>query len=81
MSGSLYTYPSDLTWQDMRFPPAIIDALAKKGIQRPTPIQIQAIPAALTGRDVIGIAFTGSGKTMVRTGGILGLCHLDAKEQ
>jgi len=50
---------------DMRFPPAIIDLLASKGIRRPTPIQIQALPAALSGRDVIGIAFTGSGKTLV----------------
>mmetsp|Transcript_1654 Transcript_1654/g.5801 ORF Transcript_1654/g.5801 Transcript_1654/m.5801 type:complete len:633 (-) Transcript_1654:954-2852(-) len=59
--------PPIKSFKDMRFPPTIIEALAKKGIQRPTPIQIQAIPAALSGRDVIGIAFTGSGKTMVFT--------------
>jgi len=35
--------------------------LAEKGIKRPTPIQIQGIPAALAGRDIIGISFTGSG--------------------
>jgi ATP-dependent RNA helicase DDX41 len=34
------------------------------GINRPTPIQVQAIPALLSGRDIIGIAFTGSGKTL-----------------
>jgi hypothetical protein len=35
--------------------------LAEKGIKRPSPIQIQGIPAALSGRDIIGISFTGSG--------------------
>lgn len=35
--------------------------LEGKGIKRPTPIQMQATPAILAGRDIIGIAFTGSG--------------------
>lgn len=35
--------------------------LAEKGIKRPSPIQVQGIPAALSGRDIIGISFTGSG--------------------
>jgi ATP-dependent RNA helicase DDX41 len=48
-------------------PPPILDGLAAKGIQRPTPIQVQGLPVALSGRDMIGIAFTGSGKTMVFT--------------
>lgn len=51
-------------FKDMRFPSAILNALEKKGIARPTPIQIQGIPIALSGRDMIGIAFTGSGKTL-----------------
>ena len=38
-------------------------AVAKAGYERPTPIQAQAIPVALAGRDVLGIATTGSGKT------------------
>ncbi|KNC82643.1 hypothetical protein SARC_05083 [Sphaeroforma arctica JP610] len=49
----------------MRFPKAVLKVLEKKGIKRPTPIQIQGLPVALSGRDMIGIAFTGSGKTMV----------------
>ena len=52
-------------FRDMRFPRAILEGLAAKGIQRPTPIQMQGIPVALSGRDMIGIAFTGSGKTLV----------------
>lgn len=54
-------------FKDMRFPDAILKALAAKNIKNPTPIQVQGIPAILSGRDIIGIAFTGSGKTMVFT--------------
>ncbi|KAL0482128.1 DEAD-box ATP-dependent RNA helicase [Acrasis kona] len=49
----------------MRFPPPIIQALRAKHIKKPTPIQTQALPVVLCGRDLIGIAFTGSGKTLV----------------
>uniref|UniRef100_A0AAX7VEI3 Probable ATP-dependent RNA helicase DDX41 n=1 Tax=Astatotilapia calliptera TaxID=8154 RepID=A0AAX7VEI3_ASTCA len=45
----------------------ILKGLKKKGIIHPTPIQIQGIPTVLSGRDMIGIAFTGSGKTLVFT--------------
>ena len=38
-------------------------AIAKAGYKQPTAIQAQALPAALSGRDVLGIAKTGSGKT------------------
>ncbi|MEO1046241.1 MAG: DEAD/DEAH box helicase [Pseudomonadota bacterium] len=41
----------------------IVRALAKKGYADPTPIQKQAIPALLQGRDLCGIAQTGTGKT------------------
>jgi ATP-dependent RNA helicase RhlE len=43
--------------------PALLRALSAKGYDAPTPIQAAAIPAALTGRDVLGSAQTGSGKT------------------
>jgi ATP-dependent RNA helicase DDX41 len=49
---------------DMKLPTPIIDCLQNKGITRPTPIQMQGIPIALAGRDMVGIAFTGSGKTL-----------------
>mgnify|MGYP006131965281 FL=1 len=52
------------TFKEMKFPKPVIDELNRKGITRPTPIQIQGLPAILSGRDVIGIAFTGSGKSL-----------------
>ncbi len=44
-------------------PKAILDSLAALRFQTPTPIQAKAIPVALAGRDLIGSAQTGSGKT------------------
>ena len=54
--------PPIATFSDMRFPRPILEALKEKGISAPTPIQLQGLPAILAGRDMIGIAFTGSGK-------------------
>eukprot|EP00096_Caligus_rogercresseyi_P007824 TRINITY_DN2591_c0_g1_i1.p1 TRINITY_DN2591_c0_g1~~TRINITY_DN2591_c0_g1_i1.p1 ORF type:complete len:626 (-),score=135.07 TRINITY_DN2591_c0_g1_i1:39-1916(-) len=53
------------SFQDMKFPSAIIKALKEKNIERPSCIQMQGIPAVLSGRDLIGIAYTGSGKSLV----------------
>ena len=41
-----------------------LDVIQKLGYERPTSIQAQAIPAIMSGRDVIGVAKTGSGKTV-----------------
>jgi len=43
--------------------PKILNSLEKKGYKTPTPIQIQSIPHLLQGRDLLGIAQTGTGKT------------------
>ncbi|XP_077256778.1 ATP-dependent RNA helicase DDX42 [Temnothorax americanus] len=45
------------------FDEALIKTIRKNEYTQPTPIQAQAVPAALSGRDIIGIAKTGSGKT------------------
>jgi len=45
------------------FDEALLQTIAKHGYTEPTAIQKQAIPVALSGRDIIGIAKTGSGKT------------------
>ena len=41
-----------------------LDVIKRHGWTAPTPIQAQAIPAIMSGRDVIGVAKTGSGKTI-----------------
>jgi ATP-dependent RNA helicase RhlE len=50
-------------FQDLGLTPAILEAVAREGYTEPTPIQRQAIPPALQGRDVLGCAQTGTGKT------------------
>lgn len=53
------------SFKEMKFHRGILNGLEQKGIVKPTPIQVQGIPTVLSGRDMIGIAFTGSGKTLV----------------
>ncbi|GMN49965.1 hypothetical protein TIFTF001_019121 [Ficus carica] len=57
--------PPIKNFKDMRFPEPVLKKLKAKGIVQPTPIQVQGLPVTLSGRDMIGIAFTGSGKTLV----------------
>ncbi|CAL5421902.1 unnamed protein product [Camellia sinensis] len=57
--------PPIKNFKEMRFPEPILSKLKAKGIVQPTPIQVQGLPVILSGRDMIGIALTGSGKTLV----------------
>jgi CxxC-x17-CxxC domain-containing protein len=52
------------SFADYRIGPNTLRALKEMGIETPTPIQAQAVPALLDGHDVIGQARTGSGKTL-----------------
>ena len=68
------------TFTDLGLPAPILQALAAEGYETPTPIQAGAIPHVLAGRDLLGIAQTGTGKTAAFALPILGRLMLsDAK--
>ena len=53
-----------MTFETLGVPSALVERLAALNITTPTPIQAQAIPLAMQGRDVMGLAQTGTGKTL-----------------
>ena len=52
-----------MKFSDLGLDPSLLSAVVKAGYEEPTPIQEQAIPPVLAGRDVLGCAQTGTGKT------------------
>jgi superfamily II DNA/RNA helicase len=52
-----------MTFSHLGLSPKVLSAVESAGFETPTPIQVKAIPAAVAGRDVLGIAQTGTGKT------------------
>ncbi|UXA04905.1 DEAD/DEAH box helicase [Mycobacterium sp. SMC-2] len=54
----------DTTFAHLGVSQPLVDALAKGGVHRPFPIQIETLPDTLAGRDVLGRGKTGSGKTL-----------------
>ena len=57
------THEQGQTFADLGIAPEILQILNGLKITSPTPIQHQAIPTGLEGKDIIGIAQTGTGKT------------------
>ena len=55
--------PCFMAFKSLRLAAPLLRALAEEGYETPTPIQAKAIPPALEGRDVLGCAQTGTGKT------------------
>lgn len=53
-----------LNFDEAGFPDYVMTEVRKMGFKSPTPIQSQGWPIALSGRDMVGIASTGSGKTL-----------------
>ena len=52
-----------MTFDELGLTPTILSAIRAAGYEKPTPIQVQAIPPVRDGRDVLGCAQTGTGKT------------------
>ena len=53
-----------MEFKDFPLKPEILEALHGRGLTTPTPIQAAALPLALEGKDLIGQARTGTGKTL-----------------
>ena len=58
------TPETDVTFASLGVPPALVEVLAEDGIISPFPVQAATLPDALAGRDILGRAQTGSGKTL-----------------
>ncbi|MBL3557183.1 MULTISPECIES: DEAD/DEAH box helicase [Marinobacter] len=54
---------SDLSFAELGLDPAVLEAVAAVGYEKPSPIQAQTIPALLAGKHLLGVAQTGTGKT------------------
>jgi ATP-dependent RNA helicase RhlE len=52
-----------MSFENLGLAPILVENLAKMGFTRPTPIQSKAIPHVVQGRDLLGLAQTGTGKT------------------
>ena len=59
-----HTHEKLTSFYGLGITPRILDILGQLGFKLPTPIQAQAIPVAIEGKDIVGIAQTGTGKTL-----------------
>jgi len=64
-----------MTFTELGLSAPLLRAIEEKGYREPTPIQVAAIPAVLSGRDLMAAAQTGTGKTAAFTLPILQLLH------
>ena len=71
--------PEAASFQDLGIVPSVLRALTDMGFEEPSPIQVQAIPLLLAGRDVIGQAQTGTGKTAAFAIPALQRCDADGR--
>ena len=59
----------------LNLPEDLLDVIARMGFTEPTPIQRQSIPILLDGKDLVGKAETGTGKTLAFSVPLI--CHID----
>ncbi|MBI5360307.1 MAG: DEAD/DEAH box helicase [Planctomycetes bacterium] len=64
MTQQIQQNQPNLNFFGLGIAPKFLEILAKKKFTIPTPIQVKAIPAAIEGKDIVGIAQTGTGKTL-----------------
>ncbi len=69
-----------MKFKELSLLPEILKAVEEMGYETPTPIQKRAIPEAILGRDVLGCAQTGTGKTAAFSIPILQLIHKNQQE-
>lgn len=67
MTDTIISDTPQITFSDLGLHPGILQAVAATGYTVPTPIQAKAIPVVMQGRDVMGAAQTGTGKTAAFT--------------
>ena len=65
------------TFDEAGFPSYVLDEVKQEGFDKPTGIQCQGWPMALSGRDMVGVAATGSGKTLSYC--LPGIVHINAQ--
>ncbi len=68
------------TFDELALAPSIIQAIKSMGFEEPTPIQEKTIPVALMGRDLIGRAQTGTGKTAAYGIPLVDRCNTDLEQ-
>jgi len=79
MSESASAPTSGVLFNELGLPEAILKAVTEQGYEEPSPIQAESIPALLEGRDILGQAQTGTGKTAAFALPLLS--HVDAKNK
>ena len=70
-----------MTFQDFGFKQPIMKAIERAGFKEPSPIQKEAIPVILAGKDMVGQAHTGTGKTAAFALPILNMLELDSNAE
>lgn len=68
------------TFEELNIPPIIMQALGNMGFEEPTPIQEETVPLALMGKDLIGRAQTGTGKTAAYGIPLINRCDVDLEQ-
>jgi ATP-dependent RNA helicase DeaD len=70
----------DIKFTDLGLRPELIEGIQRLGFESPSPIQAQTIPVALSGKDIVGLSQTGSGKTAAFGLPSLNLIEIERKE-